>query len=455
MKKLLEKQRTYFASGATASLEARQLTLQKLEAGINKYEKDIYEALHSDLGKSETESFMCELGLVIGELNWMKKHLPKLMSKRKVKTPMAQVVSDSYQIASPYGNVLIMSPWNYPILLTLDPLIDALAAGNTVVLKSSNYAPATSAVLKKMLEECFEPELVSVVTGGRQENQALLEQRFDKIFFTGSTEVGKLVLRAASEFLTPVTLELGGKSPCIVEKSCNLKVTARRIVFGKCLNCGQTCVAPDYVICDKSIVNDLVELIKAEIKRQFGENPLENSNYGKIINQKHYQRLLSLIDNEKIVCGGNSNEEECRIAPTVLKDVTWDDAVMQEEIFGPILPILTYNNLDEAIDIIESRPRPLALYCFTETEAVKEKVLTRCRFGGGCINDCIIHLATSEMPFGGVGESGMGCYHGKAGFEEFSHLRSIVDKKTWLDLDARYQPYTEKDLKAMKSAMVC
>lgn len=451
---IISQQKHYFASGATHPYEARMDALVKLENAIKQHEREIYAALQVDLGKSETESFMCEIGLVQAEINWMKKNLKKLMKNRSVKTPLAQFASDSFQSPSPYGTVLIMSPWNYPILLTLEPLVDALAAGNTVVLKPSAYSPTTSAVIQMLLEEIYPPEYVCVVTGGRSENQALLHQHFDKIFFTGSVSVGKEVMRCASEHLTPVALELGGKSPCIVEKSCKIELAAKRIVFGKFINCGQTCVAPDYIVCDKSIHEKLVSAIQQEIVKQFGAQPLQNTDYGKIINERHYCRLLGLMDTEKIAFGGNSDASACRIEPTVMTGVTWNDAVMQEEIFGPILPILTYDDLDTVLAEIESRPRPLALYCFTENKAVKERVLSYCRFGGGCINDCIIHLATSEMPFGGVGESGMGCYHGRYGFEEFTHLRSIVDKKTWIDLDARYQPYTSEKLKLMRESMI-
>ena len=424
---IVQKQKAYFATGATLPYRARMDALNKLEKAIKDREQDIYQALYADLGKSEMEAFMCEVGLVLSEISWMKKHLKKLMKSRKVSTPMTHFASASFMTPSPYGTVLVMSPWNYPVLLTLDPLADALAAGNTVVLKPSAYSPATSKVIEELLKEIYPEEYVCVVTGGRQENQALLHQHFDKIFFTGSIGVGKEVMRCASEHLTPVALELGGKSPCIVEKSAKIPLVAKRIVFGKFVNCGQTCVAPDYILCDPSIRAQLVEALRQEIREQFGEKPLENENYGKIINGKHYRRLLGLMDEKKVVIGGGHDEGTCRIEPTVMTDVTWDDKVMQEEIFGPILPVLTYASLEQAIVTVENRPRPLALYCFTESRAVKERVLNKCRFGGGCINDCIIHLATSEMPFGGVGESGMGGYHGKFGFEEFSHIRSIVD----------------------------
>ncbi len=453
IKKILSIQHKYYASGRTLLYRRRMAALKRLRKGILKYRVELESALEKDLGKSKTEGYMCEIGLTLSELSWMEKHLKGLMTEKRVPTPLAQYVSRSFQSPSPYGTVLIMSPWNYPILLTLEPLIDAIAAGNTVILKPSAYAPHVAAVIEKMIRECFSPAYIYVVNGGRAENQVLLEQKFDMIFFTGSKNVGKEVLRRAAEHLTPVVLELGGKSPCIVERTAKIKLAARRIVFGKYLNCGQTCVAPDYILCDKQIEKQLIEEIKKEIKRQFGNaekrsmelqygtKPLENKNYGKIVNEKHFDRLLGLIDEEKIVCGGQSDRESLRIEPTVMVDVSWDDAVMQEEIFGPILPILTYESLDEAIHMIQKHPHPLALYCFTERKAVQRKVLSQCRFGGGCMNDTIIHLATSNMPFGGVGESGMGCYHGKDGFFAFSHIRSIVDKKTFLDLPIRYQPY--------------
>ena len=446
---ILEKQHKFFQTGQTLPVNYRIEQLKKLKDSIIRHEPDLNLALKADLGKSETESYMCEVGLTLSELSWMLKHIKKLTKEKWVPTPLAQFAAKSFRSPSPYGTVLIMSPWNYPVLLTLEPLIDALAAGNTAVVKPSAYAPATSRVMQEIIEECFSEEYVAVVTGGRAENQALLNQRFDKIFFTGGKTVGREVLRHAAEYLTPVTLELGGKSPCIVDSTAKIPLAARRIVFGKYLNCGQTCVAPDYILCDNAIRDQLIDAIKSEIRRQFGKHPLENPSYGKIINRKHFQRLQGLIDSSKVIIGGQSDAKILRIAPTVMKNVTWDDAIMGEEIFGPILPILTYESLDEAIQTVESHPHPLALYFFSEDKAAQKKVLDRCHFGGGCINDTIIHLATSAMPFGGVGESGMGGYHGKAGFDEFTHYRSIVDKKTWMDLPVRYQRYTKFKRKKM------
>uniref|UniRef100_UPI004024DADC aldehyde dehydrogenase n=1 Tax=Roseburia inulinivorans TaxID=360807 RepID=UPI004024DADC len=450
IKDILQQQNHFFSSGKTIPAEFRLKQLESLKEAMIRHEADLAAALKEDLGKSRMESYMCEIGLTLSELTWMQKHLRSLMRSKRVSTPAAQFAAKSFRSPSPYGTVLIMSPWNYPVLLTLDPLIDAIAAGNTAVVKPSAYAPCTFDVMKTIIEECFPKHYVAVVDGGRAENQALLQQRFDMIFFTGGKTVGREVLRHAAEYLTPVTLELGGKSPCIVDSTAKIRLAAKRIVFGKYLNCGQTCVAPDYILCDKRIRDELITAILAEIEKQFGKEPLKNPNYGKIINEKHFERILGLINGEKLVYGGQSEPESLRIAPTVLNNITWDDAVMGEEIFGPLLPILTFDTLDEALDTVESHPHPLALYFFSEDKAAQKKVLDTCRFGGGCINDTIIHLATSDMPFGGVGESGMGSYHGRVGFETFSHYRSIVDKKTWMDLPIRYQKYTGLKEKMMR-----
>lgn len=384
---------------------------------------------------------MCETGLVLEEISYMLKHVQRFAGEKRVRTPLAQFHSRSYQKPSPYGVVLIMSPWNYPFMLTLSPLVDALAAGNTAVVKPSAYSPYTSEVLQTILSQCFDPQYVAVVTGGRAENTCLLKEHFDYIFFTGSQAVGKEVMRNAAEHLTPVTLELGGKSPCIVDQTADIKLAARRIVFGKYLNCGQTCVAPDYIYCHRAVKDRLIKEVQKQIQKQYGKQPLRNPNYGKIINEKHFDRILGLIDEKKVVHGGNFDRKTLRIEPTVLDHVTFQDAVMQEEIFGPLMPVLTFDNLDDVIRKINSMPHPLALYFFTSDKAAAKKVTSRCGFGGGCINDTIIHLATTEMGFGGFGESGMGAYHGKIGFDTFSHYKSIVDKKTWIDLPMRYQPY--------------
>ena len=437
---LLARQKEFFQTGVTLSLAFRIAQLKKLRAAVIAHEEEIAEALKEDLGKSAFESYMCETGLALSEITYMIRHTKRFSKERRVKTPLAQFASRSYQKPSPYGNVLIMSPWNYPFLLTIDPLADAIAAGNTAVVKPSAYSPATSRVVEKIVSECFDPEYVAVVTGGREENSALLSQKFDFVFFTGSQNVGREVLRHTAETLTPAVLELGGKSPCIVDSSAKIPLAARRIVFGKFLNCGQTCVAPDYILCEASVKDALVDAVRTEIRRQFGDVPLENPDYGHIISDKHFARLLSLIDREKILAGGETDSGRRKIAPTLL-DASWDDAVMQEEIFGPLLPILTYNDFRAVVPLLSQKEKPLALYIFSENQGHIREVTERLSFGGGCVNDVVIHLATAEMGFGGVGESGMGSYHGKAGFDAFSHTKSIVDKKTWMDLPLRYQPY--------------
>ena len=441
---LLERQRAYYRSGATLPVDFRIAQLRKLYEAIQTSEQDISAALKADLGKSAAESYMCEIGMVLSEITHTLRHVRKYARRRTVPTPLAQFASHSFQQAVPRGNTLILSPWNYPLLLTLDPLVNAIAAGNTAILKPSAYSPATSAIVERIVAECFAPEYVAVVTGGRAENQALLEQKFDFVFFTGSQAVGKEVLRKCAEHLTPAVLELGGKSPCIIDASANIALAAKRIAFGKYLNCGQTCVAPDYILCESSVKDAFVTEIVKQVKLQYGEAPLENPDYGKIVNEKHFERLLALIDERKVILGGNARKAECRIEPTIMDGVTWEDAVMGEEIFGPIMPILTFDSFDAVIEELKEKDKPLALYLFSSDARHIDRVTRELSYGGGCINDVIIHLATSEMPFGGVGESGMGGYHGKAGFDAFSHTKSIVDKKTWLDLPMRYQPYTNK-----------
>lgn len=441
IERIVAAQRNFFATGATLSVDYRIDALKKLKQTIIKNEDKIAEALKTDLGKSGFESYMCEIGMTLNELSHMIKHVRSYAKDKTVLTPLAQFPSRSYKKACPYGVTLIMSPWNYPFLLTMDPVVEAIAAGNTVVLKPSNYSPAMTAVLKELLEAIFPEEYVAVITGGRQENGWLLEEKFDYIFFTGSKTVGQLVQEKASKHLTPVTLELGGKSPCIIDKTADIKLAARRIVFGKYLNCGQTCVAPDYMLCHASIKDEFIACVKEEIQKQYGNNYLFNETYGKMISEKHFDRVTGLIDKEKVVMGGRSNKESLKIEPTVLNQVTWDDAVMKEEIFGPIMPVLTFETIEEVIATVNSHDKPLALYIFSSDKNTINAVTSRCSYGGGCVNDVIIHLATPYMGFGGVGESGMGSYHGKTGFDTFTHYKSIVDKKTWLDLPMRYQPY--------------
>lgn len=441
---LLEKQKTYYKSGVTIPVDFRIKQLKKLYQTVKKYQDEVNDALRTDLGKSHYEGFMCERGLVLSEISYMIHHVKRFAKRKTVYTPITNFASHSFKQPIPYGNTLIMSPWNYPFLLTIDPLADAIAAGNTAVVKPSAYSPATSNVIAKIITECFAPEYVAVVTGGRAENTALLEQKFDFVFFTGSQAVGKEVLRHMAEHLTPAVLELGGKSPCIVDKSANIKLAAKRIVFGKFLNCGQTCVAPDYILCESSVKDAFLQEVIKQIKLQFGENPLENKDYGKIINEKHLERLSGLIDTNKVVIGGEINHATNQLAPTVMDGVTEEDAVMGEEIFGPIMPILTFDDFDKMIEELKDKDKPLALYLFSSNKQHIRRVTTELSYGGGCMNDVVVHLATSEMGFGGVGESGMGAYHGKDGFDAFSHYKSVMDKKTWLDLPMRYQPYTSK-----------
>ena len=441
MHNILEKQKKFFKSGKTLDINLRIEYLKKLKKVIKDNEIAIFEVLNKDLGKSETEAYMCEVGLTLDEISYMIKNIKKFAKEKIVPTPLTNFHSKSIIKLVPRGNVLIMSPWNYPFLLTMEPLVDAISAGNTVILKPSAYSKFTSDIVSKIIKDVFPEEYVAVVKGGREENKQLLSYKYDYIFFTGSQSVGKEVLRSASEHLTPVALELGGKSPCIIDKTANIDLSAKRIVFGKFLNCGQTCVAPDYILCEESIKQELIKAIKKEIIKQFGENPIENSNYGKIINEKHFNRVRNLIDFDKTIIGGKTNPETLKIEPTVLDNITWADNVMKEEIFGPVLPILTFKTINEVVETVENHSHPLALYVFSTNKKNIKQITEHCRYGGGCINDVVVHLATPEMPFGGFGESGMGSYHGKFGFETFSHRKSTLDKKLWLDLPMRYQPY--------------
>ncbi len=440
LKRILDKQRAFFRTGATLDPDHRTEALMNLRRTIVDCQEDIAAALKEDLGKSGMESYMCETGLLISEIDWQIRHVDRLSKNARRRTPIAQFAAKSYVHPEPLGNVLILSPWNYPVLLSLEPAVDAIAAGNTVLIKPSAYSPACSRVVAEIVETALPEDYAAVVTGGREENTALLEEKWDKIFFTGSKAVGRTVLEKASKHLTPCTLELGGKSPVIVDQDAKIELAARRIVFGKFLNCGQTCVAPDYVFVHRSVKEEFLEAVIRQVKGQFGDY-LENRDYGKIINEKHFDRLAGLIDPQKTIYGGRLDRGLLKIEPTVMDGVTPEDAVMQQEIFGPILPILEYEYTQDVIDYIDANEKPLALYMFTETKGLAKYIVDHVRYGGGCINDVIIHIAGSNMGFGGVGESGMGSYHGKAGFDCFTHQKSIVDKKTWIDLDMRYQPY--------------
>ena len=469
---ILERQRRFFNEGHTLDIRHRKRLLKLLRSSIIDHKDEILAALKEDLGKSETEAYMCEYGLVLSEISHTISHMVRWGRKRRVCTPLANFHSSSYILREPYGNVLIMSPWNYPFLLCISPLICALAAGNTAVIKPSAYAPATSAAIKRLVEDTFTEDYVAVIEGGRDVNADLLEQKWDYIFFTGSKTVGRVVMGKAAVHLTPVTLELGGKSPVIVDEKADLKIAAARIMFGKYLNLGQTCVAPDHVFVHESVAARFLELCKEQMRAMYGENPLENEDYGKIISRKHYDRLCDVLDDcrsklgdEAILAGGVKQDERLRISPTIVMagHLPASDAeagagrpafeelkIMQDEIFGPLLPVISYSDLYDVVQYVNSRPRPLACYIFTKDSTVRDNLLEALHFGGGCVNDTVIHLATDYMPFGGVGESGMGNYHGKYGFDTFSHLKSITDKKRWIDLPLRYQPYTKSKLKMIR-----
>ncbi len=446
--KIVNLQREY-SRKEVEGVEKRKEWLVSLREAIISMESEIISALHKDLKKSEQEAFMAEIGQVYGEIDYMLKNLHKFAKDRKVKTGLANFPAKCYVKSCPYGVALIISPWNYPFLLALAPLIDALAAGNSVVLKPSELSPNTSFVLERLITSVFPTEKVAVIQGGKEESGYLLDSDVDCIFYTGGGRVGKIVARKAAEKLIPVTLELGGKSPCIVAPSANIALAARRIVFGKCLNAGQTCVAPDYIYCHSSVRDKLIEALKSEIVKQYGENPLNTPYYPAIINATHFERLRSYLKDAEIIFGGEYAEKDRRIAPTLVS-AKRGDALMNEEIFGPILPILCYDNFDSVIAEINGGETPLALYLFAEDKGEKERVTTYCRYGGGCINDTIMHLASSELPFGGLGASGLGAYHGKRGFMAFSHEKSIVDKSSKIDMPMRYQPISKKDFKIIR-----
>lgn len=443
-KEILRKQRAYFRKGECKNVEFRIAALKKMYAWMCKNEALIMEALHQDLHKSEFEAYATEIGIVKEEIKYTVKHLRRWASPRRVPTPITQFPSRSFIYPEPYGVVLILSPWNYPLQLTLSPLVGAISAGNCAVVKPSAYSANTSELIAQMIREIFPPEYITVIEGGRKENEALLNEKFDYIFFTGSVNVGRIVMEKAAKHLTPVSLELGGKSPCIVDETANLKLAAKRIVWGKFLNSGQTCVAPDYILVQKSVKDKLVKYMKRYIAKMYGTDPCSNPEYPKMINEKHFERVTGLMKDTNILCGGGSNAATLQIEPTILDKVTWESPVMQEEIFGPLLPVLTFYDLKEAIELVNARPRQLALYFFTRDKDREKEVLKQISYGGGCINDTVVHLATSHMPFGGVGDSGMGGYHGKASFETFTHQKSIMKKSLLVDIPIRYAPFKNK-----------
>lgn len=435
----VQRQREFFNSDKTKDVSFRIQQLKNLQQWIRNNDDKIAAALKSDLNKAPFEAYATETGLTLEEIKFQLKHVKKWSKPKRVKTPITQFKSKSKIYSEPYGVTLIMSPWNYPFQLAVVPLVCAIAAGNTAVVKPSAYSPATSELLKQMADELFDPSYVAVITGGREQNADLLKRKFDFIFFTGSVNVGKTVMQSASANLTPVCLELGGKSPCIVDKSAKISVAAKRIVWGKFLNAGQTCVAPDYLLVHKDVKDALVAEMEKVVKEFYGDDALTNDDFPKIINKKHFDRVKGLIDG-KVLFGGNYDENTLKIQPTLI-EADWQSKAMGEEIFGPVFPLITYENIDEIISLLKEKPHPLALYVFTEDKSISDKVIRSLQYGGGCVNDTIIHLATSRMPFGGAGDSGMGGYHGKFGFDTFSHRKSVVDKSTALDIKLRYPPY--------------
>ena len=435
---LVANQRAFFLNGNTMDYSFRKEQLQKLKQMLKNYESEIYQALKIDLNKSKHETLTTELGFLYSEIDFATRNLQNWMEPSKVTAPMTHKGSKSFILKEPYGVTLVISPWNYPLQLALAPVIGAMSAGNCVIIKPSEYAKATSLILAEMVRETFDASYITVVEGAAETSQDLLKQRFDYIFFTGSTEVGKIVMRKASTYLTPVTLELGGKSPVIVDKDANINLAAKRIVWGKYTNAGQTCVAPDYLYVHEKVKFKLLKAMKKQIKAFYGKEPLKNDDYIRIINQKHFKRLEQFLSVGTILHGGGTDEETLIIEPTIIDKITWDDPIMQEEIFGPILPVLTFKNVEDAGERIKNMEKPLALYYFGENDKMQQQIMQFLSFGGGCINDTLYHLANPYLPFGGVGASGMGTYHGKYSFDTFSHDKSILKQTTKFDIPFRY-----------------
>ncbi|WP_026582950.1 aldehyde dehydrogenase [Bacillus sp. J33] len=446
---LIQKQKSFFSQGKTKDVSFRMEALGKLRTVIKQHEQELMDALKADLNKSEFDAYLTEIGILLEEIRFTMKHLKKWAKPRKVKSTIAQVGSKSFIYPEPYGIALIIAPWNYPFQLAIAPLIGAIAAGNCAILKPSELTPQTSALLSKIISENFPEEYICVIEGGVETSTALLNEKVDYIFFTGSVPVGKIIMEAASKNLTPVTLELGGKSPCIVHKDANLKLAAKRIAWGKYINAGQTCVAPDYIYAHNSIKEEFLKEVKQAIQELYGGDPIAAGNFTRIVSERHFNRLTRFLSNGTTVHGGRHDLSSLIIEPTVLNNVTWKDEVMEDEIFGPILPVLEYEDLSNMIAEVIKRPKPLALYIFSESEAVQNQILSSISFGGGCINDTVYHLSSPYLPFGGVGESGIGAYHGKGSFDVFSHEKSILKQTTKFDLPFRY-PTTKDALKKVK-----
>ncbi|MBE6302762.1 MAG: aldehyde dehydrogenase [Bacteroidales bacterium] len=445
IKKVIEAQREFFASGATLPYEFRREQLKKLQSALKEWEKPLCDALWKDLHKSPEEAILTEISIVGGEIKNHIKHLKKWMSHERRSTPIKMMPSCSRIVSEPLGNTLIISPWNYPVQLLLNPLVGAISAGCTAILKPSPYVPETSATIEKMIKETFDEKYITVVQGNRDVNSMLLDERFDLIFFTGSPALGKKVMQAAARNLTPVILELGGKSPCIVDKEAEIKIAARRIAWGKTLNAGQTCIAPDYLLIHSSLSEKFATAMREELKKLHGEDIHKSKNFVRMVNDRAFERVSSYLKDGRIVFGGTINAKERYIEPTLIADVNPDSPVMQEEIFGPILPMVTFEKLEEAIRFVNEREKPLALYYFGNKEKGLE-VIKKTSSGGACINDTIMHIANENLPFGGVGNSGMGHYHGRNSFDAFSHKRAVVVTTTKLDLPFRYMPYKMFDL---------
>ena len=452
IKGLLAKQRDFFDSGQTKDISFRKEALEALYDILRGSEGKILDALGHDLSKSDYEGYMTEFGIILEEIRFVKKQLSKWARPRRVRTHLFQFPASSYIYPEPYGISLIISPWNYPFQLVMGPLIGSITAGNCSVVKPSEYTPHTAGAIGEIIGKHFDPEYIAVVEGDAQVSSALLDEPFDYIFFTGSQAIGKAVMTAAARHLTPVTLELGGKSPCIVDRGVDLDRTARRIVSGKFINAGQTCIAPDYLLVHRSVKTGLTNRIQSHIRQFYGEDPQRSPDYPRIINDKHFKRLAEFLTTGNIISGGQTDRQELYIAPTLLDDIGWDDPIMQDEIFGPLLPVIGYDDLSEAVSQVRTLPRPLALYFFSNNRQRKERILKEISFGGGCINDTLLHFASPYLPFGGVGSSGIGSYHGKASFDTFSHLKSILKKPLWFDIPLRYPPFKNK-LKLLKKLM--
>jgi aldehyde dehydrogenase (NAD+) len=450
---MLSEHREYFETGETKSLDFRIAQLQKLKKAIQSNEKLVMEALYKDLHKSEFESYATEIGYLYDSIGNFIKNMRKWAKVKRVKTSIVHFHSKSYIYPEPFGTVLIVGPFNYPFQLIFEPLVGAIAAGNCAVVKTSEYTPNVANAVNKIINENFNEKYIRVLGGGRDNNTALINAPFDYIFFTGSIGVGKIVMEAAAKNLVPVTLELGGKSPCIVDKDANIDIAAKRIAWGKFMNVGQTCVAPDYILVDKKVKKQFIDKLIEKIKEFYGENPLVSVDYGRVINERQMNRLIELIDKDKIILGGNYDLDKKYIAPTILDNVTFEDKVMEDEIFGPILPIIEYEDINDAIRKINRRPKPLALYLFTENKAIEKKVIENVSYGGGCVNDTMTHLANPLLPFGGVGYSGMGSYHGKKSFETFSHMKGVLKKSTKVNINLVFPPFNKDKVKLLRKAM--